>query len=242
MQSFLQYRAFGKHVEAQYLRDKEKAARNATNRSRRSSERPTSTGSGRHSRSEGSSLKSVKSVDTEDAEKSRNAVPRGVLNAVQTVSPRAPDANREVANAESDLQDETVTNTGQPPSERDRSYSQTIQRPADLERMGTSLGVSLTGIDVRTRTTNEGKGEPGLSQRVFVVGFEGEDDPLNPHNWGLGKRILCTISIASIGFVVGVASSIDSSALKKAAAEFGVSEVVESMAVGVFIHKAASQR
>jgi hypothetical protein len=36
--------------------------------------------------------------------------------------------------------------------------------------------------------------------------------------------------IASIGFIVGFASSIDSSALPHAAAELGVSEVVKSLA------------
>lgn len=39
--------------------------------------------------------------------------------------------------------------------------------------------------------------------------------------------------IAGIGFVVGFASSINSSAIKEAAAEFGVSEVTESLATGV---------
>jgi multidrug resistance protein len=41
--------------------------------------------------------------------------------------------------------------------------------------------------------------------------------------------------IASIGCVVGLASAIDSSALTQAAKEFGGSEVVESMATGLFL-------
>ena len=39
-----------------------------------------------------------------------------------------------------------------------------------------------------------------------------------------------TVLIAAIGFAVGFASSIDSAALKQASAEFGVSNVTESLA------------
>lgn len=41
--------------------------------------------------------------------------------------------------------------------------------------------------------------------------------------------------IASIGFVVGFASAIDSSAVKQASREFGVSEVAESLATGLYL-------
>ena len=43
------------------------------------------------------------------------------------------------------------------------------------------------------------------------------------------------VNVASIGAIVGFASSIDSSALPQAAAEFGVSEVAESLATGLFL-------
>lgn len=44
-----------------------------------------------------------------------------------------------------------------------------------------------------------------------------------------------TFTIAGIALVVGFASSIDSAALVPAAEEFGVSQVVESMATGLFL-------
>ena len=43
---------------------------------------------------------------------------------------------------------------------------------------------------------------------------------------------LCRLNIAAVGWIVGFASSIDSAALKQATAEFGVSEVTESLATG----------
>jgi hypothetical protein len=93
----------------------------------------------------------------------------------------------------------------------------------------TQLGISLTGIDVRSRRTAEGK-ELG---KVFVVGYDGSKDPLNPHNWSLSKRILATANVGIIALVVGTAASIDSAAISQASAEFGVSEVTEALATGL---------
>ncbi|KAL8803276.1 MAG: hypothetical protein Q9200_006286 [Gallowayella weberi] len=88
--------------------------------------------------------------------------------------------------------------------------------------MGTNLGVALTGINVRDRRTKEGSRDPsGHSNKVFVVGYEGERDSLNPHNWSYSTRIWATLNIASIGWIVGFASSVDSAALPQASAEFG---------------------
>jgi hypothetical protein len=106
----------------------------------------------------------------------------------------------------------------------------TLSRTTTQQSQGTALGRTLTGIEVRRRKTHEG-GEGN----VFVVGYEGPNDPMNPKSWSRTKRFAVTFSVASIGCVVGLASSIDSSAVKEAAAEFHVSEVVESMATGLFL-------
>jgi len=106
----------------------------------------------------------------------------------------------------------------------------TLSRISTQQSQGTALGRTLTGIEVRRRKTHEG-GEGN----VFVVGYEGPNDPMNPKSWSRTKRFAVTFSVASIGCVVGLASSIDSSAVREAAAEFGVSEVVESMATGLFL-------
>jgi len=85
-----------------------------------------------------------------------------------------------------------------------------------------TFGRTMTGVNIRDRNTHDGE-KGGL---VFVVGYQGENDPMNPHNWRVGIRVFSTVIIASIGFVVGVASAIDSSALPHAAAEFHVNEGV----------------
>ena len=108
--------------------------------------------------------------------------------------------------------------------------NRTLSRISTQRSAGGALGQILTGVEVRRRTTKEGG-----DGNVFVVGYEGPDDPNDPHNWPLWQRIRCTMLVASIGCVVGIASAIDSSALKPAAEEFHVAEVVESMATGLFL-------
>ncbi|KAH8650988.1 major facilitator superfamily transporter [Xylariales sp. PMI_506] len=93
-----------------------------------------------------------------------------------------------------------------------------------------ALGHSMTGVNARDRRTHEGKGE-----QVFVVGWEGPDDPLNPRNWTTTKRVGCTLQIALIAAGVGVASGIDATVLPQAAADLGVSEVAESLCTGLYL-------
>lgn len=101
---------------------------------------------------------------------------------------------------------------------------------SNLTNMGTNLGNVMTGIDIRKRNTEEG----GTGD-VFIVSWEGDSDSQNPHNWSMLLRIFITFTVAGIGFVVGVASSIDSSAVSEAAASFHVGEVAEICATGLYL-------
>jgi hypothetical protein len=98
-----------------------------------------------------------------------------------------------------------------------------------LEPVGTHLGIALTGVDVRSRTTIEDRS----LGKVFIVGFDNEQDPNDPHNWSIVKRVVLTVNVGLITSVVGLASAIDSAALPQAAAAFGVSSVAESLATGL---------
>lgn len=116
-------------------------------------------------------------------------------------------------------------------SERTRSSSR-ASRARSIRTLGTRLSVSLTGINVRDRSTKEGGDR---DKQVFVVGFEGDDDLMNPHNWSYVKRMKTTCLVAAVGITVGIASSIDAEALMPAAREFHVAEVAESLATGIFL-------
>ena len=90
------------------------------------------------------------------------------------------------------------------------------------------LGRALTGVLARNRTVPEGS-----DPRVFVVGWEGKNDPMNPKNRSTALKVVATVIVSAIAFVVTAASAIDTAILPQASAEFGVSDVVESIATGM---------
>jgi len=129
--------------------------------------------------------------------------------------------------------EKTITATPSPPASplqqqgNPRSYYPEMTTAITHNALNHDFGVSLDGIDIRDRTTREGKGS-----LVFVVRWAGEGDSTNPHNWSFAKRSRCTLLVAMVCFVCMVSSSIDSAVAPQAAAAFGVSPVVESIATG----------
>ncbi|KAL4821358.1 major facilitator superfamily domain-containing protein [Aspergillus spinulosporus] len=75
----------------------------------------------------------------------------------------------------------------------------------------------------------------GTSSTVLLVGWENHQDPANPHNYSLATRITATLIVSALGFAVGAASSIESAVLPQNSAAFGVSEVVASLATGMYL-------
>lgn len=70
---------------------------------------------------------------------------------------------------------------------------------------------------------------------VLVVEWDGDDDSFNPRNWSRTSRTCATLIISAISFIVGAAAPIDSAVLPQAAKDLGVSQVTETMAVGMFL-------
>jgi len=210
MQSYLQYKRFGRHAQDQYERDKKRA----------------------------------------------EALSRG--NAEQGSKPQGSDETLGHRPSSIDDSDSRDAEKGELPSDsngpaQNDSSKEEMQRPNTLttlksnQSFGIQMGHALSGIEVRqlskelthTRTKKSKStmsNEKEERETVFVVGYENDSDPLNPHNWSLFTRIGATILIAWIGFIVGFASSVDSAALKQASRDFHVSEVVEVLAsTGVFL-------
>ncbi|PMD38384.1 MFS general substrate transporter [Hyaloscypha variabilis F] len=218
MQSYLAYKRFGKHARAQYERDRQRAEAmergNAENG-----------GNGQDGGELGHKESSI------DAGSSSTDILSG------DGSPDSRDPEKAEQPRSSDENDE----------EGERGGMERLQTINTTQSFGTRMGHAMTGIEVRelskemTRRRTRASGRSNTNEKaperekVFVVGYESEKDTLNPHNWSYKTRILSTIMIASIGFIVGFASSIDSAALTQAAEEFGVSEVAESLATGLFL-------
>lgn len=98
--------------------------------------------------------------------------------------------------------------------------------------------VTVPGVQIRSsaevgaeqeRRENEG------SRSIFLVGFDGDHDQLNPKNWTHGRKWVSLGIVGTTGFVVGWASSIDSTAITQGQEAFGVSRVTESLATALFL-------
>jgi multidrug resistance protein len=215
MQSYLAYKRFGKHARDQYERDKKRAEvlerRNAEN----------------DTQAQGSPLgHRESSIDSSHTE-----IP----------SPSG-DQSPDTRDPEKAEQPGRTDNDG-----GDIGHTPTMDTLHVTQSFGTRVAHAVTGIEVRElseemtkrRTRASGRSNTNEKQpqreKVFVVGYESETDSMNPHNWSSTRRIFATIMIAWIGFIVGFASSVDSAALTQAAADFGVSEVTESLATGLFL-------
>jgi MFS family permease len=75
----------------------------------------------------------------------------------------------------------------------------------------------------------------GTPSTVFLVSWEHDQDPMDPRNYSTTSRITATLIVSALAFAVGAASSIESAVLPQNAAAFNVSEVVASLATGLYL-------
>ncbi|KIW21301.1 hypothetical protein PV08_01881 [Exophiala spinifera] len=106
-------------------------------------------------------------------------------------------------------------------------------------RIGRTLEKQLEAHDVESARQlpclSRQKTKVVNGRSVLIVEWDGPDDPLNPRNWSLFRRVYATLIISAIAFMVGAAAPIDAAVLPQAAKDLGVSEVTETLAVGVFL-------
>jgi hypothetical protein len=73
------------------------------------------------------------------------------------------------------------------------------------------------------------------NELYYQVDWTGPDDQFNPKQWSTLHRVGATLLFCLVAFVATLASSIDSAVLIPASADFGVSEVAESLATALFL-------
>ena len=190
MQSFLQHRRFKKHVTRQFERDKEKAE--ALRRSNAEldlspSVFPTTSANPYPASTD-------ESIDTRDPEKGEHSNGHDLEH--------DPEKGELSSGLESEHDLESEQFNDHDPEKEELDFPPTAEEamdggPTHISRaltaatqhtVGTALGTALTGIHVRDRTTREG-GDKG---KVFVVGYEGEHDNMDPHNWSFLLRLRAT--------------------------------------------------
>jgi hypothetical protein len=68
-----------------------------------------------------------------------------------------------------------------------------------------------------------------------MVGWDGPEDPLNPANATVGRKLFMTFLVSLIAISVTAASAIDACGVLQYSEDFGVTDVVGSLATGKWL-------
>lgn len=90
---------------------------------------------------------------------------------------------------------------------------------------------SSEGIQVKLCPNSSGN----PVKKLFIVGWEGEHDPLDPRNFSLSRRMIATLMVSVLSFAVGAASSITAAVLPQSSKDLNVSEVAGSLVTGMYL-------
>ncbi|PYI09373.1 MFS general substrate transporter [Aspergillus sclerotiicarbonarius CBS 121057] len=71
--------------------------------------------------------------------------------------------------------------------------------------------------------------------RYYEVSWATPHDPFNPQQWSTTRRVFATMCVCLIALVTTMASAIDSAVLSEASRYFGVAQVAESLATGLYL-------
>ena len=75
-------------------------------------------------------------------------------------------------------------------------------------------------------------GSDGDKQHVFIVGWDGDADPMRPQNWSLTRRWVATLMLCLVSIIVSAASSIDAAVEPQSSEAFHVTDDVGSLTTG----------
>ncbi|KAL9087530.1 MAG: hypothetical protein Q9165_006641 [Trypethelium subeluteriae] len=111
-----------------------------------------------------------------------------------------------------------------------RQYQKLERQARGCQSSKQDVEKDLTGepSEVRLRDSRE-------PSTKIIVDWESKSDPLNPANYSTLKRVVSTLLVGLVGFVLQVGASIDSAVVSQAAESLGVSDVAESLVTGIYL-------
>lgn len=171
MQSVLQFRRFRATVEAQLARDQARAEsfRAQPRHKRRSSRASISSDDSKHDLEKG--------IDHGDFADQHQQRPTAIDLAAESEKEQEEEMAAEQGRFQEPVEETPKAEEGDDSGDEgaDLSANRTITRTTTQMSAGNALGTILTGVEVRRRTTKEGG-----DGNVFVVNYEGADDPNDP--------------------------------------------------------------
>ncbi|KAL1953491.1 hypothetical protein VTO42DRAFT_2770 [Malbranchea cinnamomea] len=165
----------------------------------------------------------------------------------------SPSRSRSLSSACSSTSESSSSGASSFPGLAGVSTIRTGQTARDLERNPTALSRIATqrsqhsatvGASLRSRPPKKplpafGAGKPyppPLPEReVYVVEFDGPDDPLHPQNWSLRRKLATAVILAWTTIISSFTSSIFSTATQDVATVFGVSTQVSILGLSLFV-------
>lgn len=111
------------------------------------------------------------------------------------------------------------------------------------DSLGGGSDIMVTGVErPRRRNPSEfdgetlgGEDDDGGSEKnnkMIVVTFEGDTDPMDPHNWSFTRRVLVTLLLSFLQAVVLWSSTIDATALVSTRQLFKTSNEIQTIPTG----------
>lgn len=115
-----------------------------------------------------------------------------------------------------------------------------MENPGEIERA--DFEVEIGEGDIATIHTREAMGNQvnlrvtGVPRddgdKILVVSFEGNDDPMDPHNWPYRQKLIYTVIISLAGAAVEFGTVVDSHAFRELSIGYGHHRQVRFLIVG----------
>lgn len=109
---------------------------------------------------------------------------------------------------------------------------------ADVDMMVTGVERERAGtlrpVDIPNDVADENvaQGRSSEQEKVIMVSYEGNYDPMDPHNWPILRKVWCTVLISLLSAVIAWSSTIDISALHSTTAQYHTSIEVQTVPTG----------
>lgn len=111
------------------------------------------------------------------------------------------------------------------------------------DSLGGEADIMVTGVerdrrrdtgdfDGETLGGEDGNREPEKENKLIVVTFEGDTDPMDPHNWSFTRRVLVTLLLSFLEGVVLWSSTIDATALVSTRQLYRTSNEIQTIPTG----------
>jgi DHA1 family multidrug resistance protein-like MFS transporter len=123
-----------------------------------------------------------------------------------------------------------------------RQQSETFQRQLKRQQSeqqqagnGSLQHSSATRVTRNMNSISGVKIDPEKGKDVAVITWYGDDDPENPQNWSTSKKVFVTFLICLLTFGVYIGSAIYSAGTEGVMERFGVSAVVATLGLTLFV-------